>query len=168
MTVAADLSERLALSRERMRQALQGRAPGRGASAEEAGAAARGGSVPWLDSLKSLPLAGIVIDALSGWWAQHPLRIAVVVGAGAAKALAQPIAERNPLGLVVGAAVLGAVVVWSRPWRWLLKPALFAGLAPQLLQQALARLPVQPFIPLPPAGAAYAPVQPSANRANNR
>lgn len=100
--------------------------------------------MPWLASLKSLPIAGIVIDALSGWWAQHPLRIAVVVGSSAAEVLARPIAERNPLGLVLGSAVLGAAVVWSRPWRWLLKPALFAGLTQRLLSSALARVPSQP------------------------
>ena len=135
----AEISERLALSRERMRQSLQGRPAHR--TGEAAGAHAAGGSLPWLASLKALPFASVIVDALSGWWAQHPLRIAVVVGTGAAKALAQPIAERNPLGLVLGTAVLGAVVVWSRPWRWLLKPALFAGLLPQLLTQAVAQLP---------------------------
>ena len=141
-TTVNNISERLALSRERMRLALQGRPSPR--SGETPGVRAAGFSTAWLDALRSLPIAGVVIDAVSGWWAQHPLRMAVVIGSSAAKAVAEPIAQRNPLGLVLGAALLGGVVVWSRPWRWLLKPALFAGLMPQLVKQALIRLPAQP------------------------
>jgi len=165
MTATADISERLAFSRERMREALRGRPPSR--SGEASGEAAAGRSVSWFDQLTSLPMASIVIDAVSGWWARHPLRVAVVVGTNAAKALAQPIAERNPLGLVLGSAVLGAVVVWSRPWRWLLKPALFAGLLPQLLTQALAHLPSQASAVSPPARAGHEPGQSSSNGSNN-
>lgn len=160
----ADISERLALSRERMREALQGRPPGR--SGETSGAEGAGRSASWMDSLKSLPMTSILIDAVSSWWARHPLRVAVVVGSSTVKALAQPIAERNPLGLVLGTAVLGAVVVWSRPWRWLLKPALFAGFLPQLLAQALAHLPSQALAPSQPARAGCAPVQSSSNGSN--
>ena len=164
MTNTTDIAERLALSRERMRHALQGRSPNRTSAAADSAAGRT--ALPWLTGLKALPIAGIVIDALSGWWAQHPLRIALVVGSSAAKSLAEPIAQRNPLGLVLGTAVLGAVVVWSRPWRWLLKPALFAGLLPQLLHKALAQLPVHALAPAPPAPPVQAPhalAQPSAN-----
>lgn len=169
----AGLSERLELSRERMRQAMQGTAAPRGDGAF----GARAGSTPnpWWESLKTLPMAGVVIDAVSTWWAMHPLRIGVVVASTAARALAQPIAQRNPLGLVLASLLLGVVVVWSRPWRWLWKPALFAGLLPQLAKQVLARIPSQPW---PPASLAprtqhqpqhqpHAPAQPSANRSNN-
>ena len=137
----AELSDRLALSRERMRQAMQGKPAPRSGGAFVGDAA--GAPLPWLQSLRSLPIAGVVFDAVLSWWEQHPLRIGFVVASSAAKALARPIAQRNPLGLVLGTFLLGGLVMWSRPWRWLLKPALFAGLLPQLVNKVLARLPSQ-------------------------
>ncbi len=172
-TTVSIISERLALSRERMRLALQGKPSSRGGDAP--GVRPASFSTAWLAGLRSLPVAGVVIDAVTGWWAQHPLRMAVVIGSSAAKAVAEPIAQRNPLGLVLGAALLGGVVVWSRPWRWLLKPALFAGLMPQLVKQALSRLPAQPGLlaaapaawPAAPQALSQAASQPSTNRSKN-
>ena len=167
----AELSDRLALSRERMRQALQGKPAPRSGGAFVGDAA--GAPVPWLQSLRSLPIAGVVFDAVLSWWEQHPLRIGFVVASSAAKALARPIAQRNPLGLVLGTFLLGGLVMWSRPWRWLLKPALFAGLLPQLVNKVLARLPSQAWppaaqaAPTSPTLATHIPAQPSANRSNS-
>ena len=67
------------------------------------------------------------------WWEHHPLRLATHVTADAAKALVQPVAQRHPVALVAGAAAVGALVVWSQPWRWLLTPALVAGLLPKVI-----------------------------------
>lgn len=41
-------------------------------------------------------------------------------------------AEQHPLALVGGAALAGAVFVRVQPWRWLLRPALVAGVASQV------------------------------------
>ena len=141
-------SERLALSRERLRQAMGGpdRAAKRAASAHAPGPASA-----WLDELKAHPVGAIAIDALLRWWAQHPLRLASVVAADATAAVVRPIAQRNPLGLVVAALLLGGALAWTRPWRWLLKPvslAGLAGLAPPLVSRIIAGLPTQSWLAL--------------------
>lgn len=131
-------SERLALSRERLRLSLRKAMAAQGhARLESDGAGHRG----WLDSLKSIPAAGIVMEAASLWWAQHPLRVASMLTADAVKSLAQTTAQRHPLGLVAGGLVLGGLLAWGRPWRLLLTPALLAGLMPQLLSKALSLVP---------------------------
>ena len=133
--MAATPSERLTLSRERLRQAMRA----------DATAAKSGGSPPagadWLSTLKGLPAFDVILETLGAWWAQHPLRNATLLVADAAKTAVQPIAQRNPLALIFGAMLLGALFAYSRPWRWLLTPALFAGLLPQLLSKAMGRVP---------------------------
>lgn len=136
-------AHRLAQSREHLRLALcRQTEPQRDATNQRTGPS----TVAWLSSLKAIPGAGIVIEALSSWWAQHPLRVASMVGADVAKAVVQPLAQRHPLGLVLGAMLLGGLLFWSRPWRWVFKPALFAGLLPQLFYKALIHLPVQSWM----------------------
>ena len=143
--VALDVSlspaDRLTLSRERLREAMRNKTAQR-SSSPSAGA----GATAWLDSLKAIPGAGVVVEAVRSWWAQHPLRVASMVAADATKSVLQPMAEKNPLGLVLGALVLGGLLAWSRPWRWLIKPALFAGLLPQLVSKALAHVPSRSWL----------------------
>ncbi len=143
MKRALAAADRLALSRERLRQSLRdlsaapGVAPGQRAS---------GSGVAWLGGgLASIPGASLVIEALSQWWSQHPLRMAGTLLADTAKTVLRPVAQRNPLGLVLGAAALGALLVWSRPWRWIFRPALFAGLLPQLFSTTAAHLRPLPW-----------------------
>ena len=132
------VAERLALSRERLRQTMQqGAKPFKGASKPLLGAT----GAAWVNSFKSAPGVSIILEAVGSWWARHPLRLASMVAAEAATAVVQPIAQRNPVGLVLGALVLGGVVVWSRPWRWILKPVLLAGLFPQLLSKVITHAP---------------------------
>ena len=136
-------SARLALSRERLRTVMFERsAPKRKAEAQRAAGAAPS----WLDRLKDIPGAGVMIDAVSSWWSNHPLHAVGVLAAGAARASVQPLAQRNPVGLVLLAALLGAALVWSRPWRWLLKPALFAGLVPQIASKVVSHVPFESWM----------------------
>jgi hypothetical protein len=81
--------------------------------------------------------AGLATGVLNDWWAKHPMRLLGDVTLDAAKTLVQPVAQRHPVALVAGAAAVGALVVWSQPWRWLLTPALVAGLLPKIISQAL-------------------------------
>lgn len=150
-------AERLAHSRERLRQAMRGTSAAPGAAKDPNVA---GSATIWLEILKLNPAARIVIAAVSAWWAQHPLHVAGTAAAATAKAAVQPMADRHPLGLVLGALMLGGLLAWSRPWRWALKPALFAGLVPQLVSQALAQAPIQSWLA---AFAAPTPEPPAAD-----
>lgn len=125
-------SARLSRSREQLRLALHGTAAAVGANSRHV----RSAGTPWLDKLQDIPGARIVVDAVSTWWANHPLRVTTIVAATAATAVIKPVAQRHPLGLVSGAFVLGGLFTLSRPWRWALRPALFAGLAQHLLLAA--------------------------------
>jgi hypothetical protein len=133
MSAALGVVQRLALSRQRLRVALAVQRSG----SDHAAAPAAGGSDAW----SAIPGIGGLIDTARGWWAQHPLRPALTLAAQAAQTAVAPLAQRHPLLLLTASLVAGGLFAWSRPWRWLLSPALLAGLMPQLLTTAMARVP---------------------------
>lgn len=104
-------AERLASSRERLRQALA--PPSAGGAASEP-----------------------IIETLARAWALPQLALL----GDLARAAIEPLAQRRPYTTVLVAAVAGAVLVKLRPWRGLLRPALLAGAVP-LLTQTLLRVP---------------------------
>lgn len=134
-------ADRLALSRERLRAGM------RASAAHHPDAGRVGIDIPpWLVRWQHLPGAGILSEALLSWWARSPLRIAGQVAADVGRTALAPFARRHPLQLVLGAMLVGGLLSWTRPWRWALKPTLFAGLGPQLLASALAQVPMQPWL----------------------
>jgi hypothetical protein len=133
VSAALDVVQRLALSRQRLRLALAVQRTG----SDRAAAAATGVSDAW----SAIPGLGVLFDSLRGWWAKHPLRPALMLALQATQSAVAPLAQRHPIALVTAALVAGAALAWSRPWRWLLSPALLAGLMPQLLSTAMARVP---------------------------
>jgi hypothetical protein len=152
-----DAATRLAESRARLRAAMTvPPAPARSARAARPGRMAtsalldRGlGLLRGLSSkVRAVPAADVLIDAVETWWAAHPLHTAGAMAAEASKVYVQPIARRNPLALVSGAAVFGALFFLTRPWRWALRPVLLAGLLPQIVSQALRRAPVGTWVHL--------------------
>jgi hypothetical protein len=105
-------------------------------------------SPAWMDELKAIPGVGIAVQALSAWWAKYPLNAASTMAYDAANAVAKPLATRHPVPMVLGALVIGGMLAWSRPWRWILKPALFAGLMAQLSAKLVAQVPLQSWMSL--------------------
>lgn len=119
---------KLALSRERLRQALAKNRPPldvrqRPDSGDDA-LVADLGTATGRDLLRVIG---------RNWWRQHPLRLRVEMATEAAELVLQPVAQTHPYGLVLGSAVAGAVLVRLRPWRWWPASALLAGLLPQVV-----------------------------------
>jgi len=50
----------------------------------------------------------------------------------AARRALQTLADRHPLPLLGMAIAAGGLLMWTRPWRGLLRPALIAGIAGRL------------------------------------
>ncbi len=142
MSAVITAADRLALSRQRLRRAMLDIAAPPSTPRHALPALA------WLESLKDIPGAHVVIEAVSTWWAQHPLRVAAMVAANGVNAVVRPMAQRHPVALVLGALIFGGMFAWSRPWRWILTPALFAGLLPQLFSKALANVPAGSWMSL--------------------
>ena len=145
---AGDLSaaDRLAASRARLRAALLDIAnPAPKPSMLEGLANAN----PQIgDRIMRLPGAALIVDSVDSWWKNHPLRIAATAAEQASRGLLAPVARKNPVALLGGAAVVGALFFLTRPWRWLLRPALFLGLIPQLATHALKRIPRSTWVGL--------------------
>ena len=133
-------ADRLTVSRLHLQQALM---PPPQAS-NTGGASTRTLFTRWLDRLATAPLAGVVLDTVQRWWARHPLRLALLLADDAAQTLIQPVVQKHPYRLVLGAAATGALLVLCRPWRWLPRAALtstlMAGLLPPLISQAVSPL----------------------------
>jgi hypothetical protein len=134
-------AERLAESRERLRQWME-RGDGRHEARRRTAAAEAEGVAPsaW-DRLRGLPVIGVVIDAASAWWSNHPLQPAASLAQGVVRDSVGPLARRRPLMMVAAAFAIGGALVWLRPWRWLVRPALFAGLVSQIATRALTQMP---------------------------
>lgn len=98
------------------------------------------------ERVKSLPGANVVMEALQTWWAKHPLHSFGVIAAEATRRVAHPVAQRNPWGLLLGAAAFGAVFSLARPWRWVLRPALLAGFIPVLAARVLKEIPTESLL----------------------
>ena len=119
-------TERLEVSRARLRIAMSS---SRRQVALSGGAAGSG----WLARLENLPGVRVFVDALKKWWSGHPLRPVVRLAHQTTDAIATPVAQSHPIAMVSAGVVLGALVIATRPWRWILKRALFVGLIPQIV-----------------------------------
>jgi len=57
----------------------------------------------------------------------------------AARRALETLADRHPLPLVGMAIAAGGLLVWMRPWRGFLRPALVAGIAARLIARVPAK-----------------------------
>ncbi len=125
---------RLERSREKLRMAMHLHAKGQSRSPDASPQA-----MGLLGLLKAtIPNSGLLIEALSQWWAYYTAQGNGRTAADVAGDILRPMAKRHPLALVLGATALGALIAWSKPWRWALKPQLFAAWGPALVSGALA------------------------------
>lgn len=131
MNSAQSACERLTLSRDRLRQALSQEA--RPAQDEEAGPFGRTASRLFA-AMQSTTATRFLASVLKSWWHRHPLRLGLNVSAQAVGMVAAPVVQNHPVALVMGSALVGALLVRTRAWRLLPVSALFAGLAPQLIK----------------------------------
>jgi hypothetical protein len=129
---------RLNLSRARIRQNMHESLLSQSAARQRRAA---GLGVHWVDSIKSMPGGAVLLHAISLWWSKQPMRAVLTSAADAAKTLLQPVVQRHPLSLVIGAFALGGVLAWSRPWRWLSKPMVLSGLLAPLLSKVISNMP---------------------------
>ncbi len=128
---AMTASERLTQSRERMSYWL---------TDEERDARSNGNAHAATHDGEPTSVGGIVREVIGEWWAEHPLHASATLALNASRTAIVPLVRRHPAAVLGGAAVAGAVIVWARPWRWLLRPALIAGVASQLAARAIARM----------------------------
>lgn len=136
-------AERLAENRERMREWMLGTQHRQRARRQSA----RDPNNPSLvDRLREVPVLGTFIDALSAWWASHPMRPAASLAEGVVYDTVAPVARRHPVAMVAIAMLVGAALVRLRPWRRVLKPALFAGLVSQIAARLVAQVPVDSIL----------------------
>ena len=80
----------------------------------------------------TISVGGIVGEVVGEWWAEHPLHTSATLALAASRSAIVPLVRRHPAAILGSAAVVGAALVWARPWRWLLRPALILGIASQL------------------------------------
>src|SRR5205823_6123596 len=139
-------AERLAASRERMREWML-HADGRHEARRRNEAAYAAGEKPaWMDRLRTAPVIGVIMDAASAWWRNHPLHPAASLAHGLVRDAVAPMARRHPIATIAGAFLFGAALVRLRPWRWLAGSALLAGLGSQIITRVVASVPIEtPF-----------------------
>ena len=137
---ALSARERLARSRERMSHWLAAESDDGGEEQTASDSNRPRGARGWLKSLRANPLAAIAVDAFTDWWARHPLQSSARLAEAAARETIAPLVKRHPVAVLGSAALAGALLVWSRPWRWLLKPALLTGRASQIAGRVFAHM----------------------------
>ena len=129
-------TERLAFSRERIRQAMLRPV----AHTEMADQGHLVNTSPdWLLKLRAMPAVILLTTVFEGWWARQPLRLALSLAAQTGTVILQPTAQKHPFKLVLAAAAVGSLLAVLRPWRWIPTSALLVGLIPQLVSEVLKR-----------------------------
>ncbi len=144
MSINPSAVERLQRSRACLLNAMGNMAIPAGQSEESRAGPSTSG---WRAALMQNPGTRLVLELGRAWWARQPLRLVMPLVEQSARVLLAPTAQRHPLGLVLGAATLGAALVWVRPWRWLSATALLAKFLPPLLLEIAKHTPADFLVP---------------------
>ncbi len=103
----------------------------------------------WLAALSAIPVLGPLIGEATSWWADHPLRAVADLFARPGVTPTEPLTRRHPWAMLIGAVAVGALLMWTRPWRFaLLRRAVYSGLLPQVVSSLLSRLPTEGLLDL--------------------
>ncbi|HSI57053.1 MAG TPA: hypothetical protein VLA16_05835 [Ideonella sp.] len=93
--------------------------------------------------LRKHPVASLVVDAVGDWWQHHPVRAAASVAGSEVAQAAGPLIRRYPVAAVAIAALAGATLVASRPWRWRVFGGSTRPLHRRLARWMAAQVPLQ-------------------------
>lgn len=63
----------------------------------------------------------------------------------ASRTTLEPVVREHPVGSALAAAGIGALLVWSRPWRWV-GSALLVGVLPRVASRVIANLPYEAWL----------------------
>ncbi len=131
-----DATERLSRSRQTMRDQMFDLK----ASRAQAQASESRPQSALLATLTALPVLGPLVESAVTWWAEHPLRAVAELFSRPDSSADEPLTQRHPWAMLLGAAAIGALLMWTRPWRLaLLRRAVYASLLPQVVTQLLSR-----------------------------
>lgn len=136
-------TERLNQSRHLLREHMQAI----NAAASDIPANSQRPRSAWLVALTAIPVLGPVIESVSAWWAQHPLRVVASVFASSTATAAKPMTQTRPWSVLLMAVAIGGLLAWTRPWRFAwLRRAVYAGVLPQLVSTVMSRLPTEGWL----------------------
>lgn len=125
MNAQLEAIERLAQTRQRLSEAIQGRSRPFGATQDPSAQNARAG---WLADLKAQPVTGMLLNVVRTWWSKHPLQLALTLAGAASHEVLRPTAQSHPYRLVLVAAGVGGLIAMLRPWRFVSKGLIRAAL----------------------------------------
>ncbi len=89
-------------------------------------------------------MAAIFTELLNDWWRHHPLYPSANIATEAARRAIVPLIRRHPIAVLGVAAIAGAVLVQSRGWRWMVRPAVVAGVASQIVARRISQMQSTP------------------------
>lgn len=103
-----------------------------------------------MDTMNELPVVAVAARYLQRWWRRHPLYATFHVADEAGRELLRPMAKRHPWLLLGGAVVIGVGLGRVRPWRWVSRQTLLAGLIPPISLASVLATVTAMFAPAPP------------------
>lgn len=140
-------AQRLEKSREQIRESIAAAAlPQRHAVALAQTGDAPSALQTLLDKAMAYPAVNVIVDAAQSWWRYHPWRAVGAVAADAGRVAVAPVANRHPVALVIGAALVGALLLRWGPWRWVARRTIVAGFVPRLVTRVAASVPMESWL----------------------